>query len=163
MVAINSAIEIDLTGQVCADSIGPKFFSGVGGQMDFIYGASMSNGGLPVIALPSTACLKDGSVISRITPMLKQGAGVITSRNHIHCVTTEFGMVDLYGRSIRERTHLLISIAHPDFREDLKKQAEEGLEKAKETIGEENVEKIVEVAKDKATEVASGLKDKFQK
>ncbi len=123
MVAINSAIEIDLTGQVCADSIGPKFFSGVGGQMDFIYGASMSNGGLPVIALPSTACLKDGSVISRITPILKQGAGVVTTRNHIHCVTTEFGMVDLYGRSIRERTHLLISIAHPDFREDLKKQA----------------------------------------
>jgi acetyl-CoA hydrolase len=91
--------------------------------MDFIYGAGMSNGGLPVIALPSTACLKDGSVISRITPMLKQGAGVVTSRNHIHCVATEFGMVDLYGRSIRERTHLLISIAHPDFREDLKKQA----------------------------------------
>lgn len=123
MVAINSAIEIDLTGQVCADSIGPKFFSGVGGQMDFIYGASMSKGGLPVIALPSTVCLRDGTVLSRIVPMLKHGAGVVTTRNHIHCVATEFGMVDLYGRSVRERTHLLISIAHPDFREDLRKQA----------------------------------------
>ena len=123
MVAINSAIEIDLTGQVCADSIGPKFFSGVGGQMDFIYGAALSKDGLPIIALPSTACLRDGTVISRITPMLKLGAGVITTRNHIHCVATEYGMVDLYGKTIRERTHLLISIAHPDFREDLKKQA----------------------------------------
>lgn len=123
MVAINSAIEIDLTGQVCADSIGPKFFSGVGGQMDFIYGASMSKGGMPVIALPSTVCLRDGTRLSRIVPMLKQGAGVVTTRNHIHCVATEFGMVDLYGRSIRERTNLLISIAHPDFRDELKKQA----------------------------------------
>lgn len=123
MVAINSAIEIDLTGQVCADSIGPKFFSGVGGQMDFIYGAAMSKGGLPVIALPSTVCLRDGTVLSRIVPMLKHGAGVVTTRNHVHCVATEFGMVDLYGRSVRERTNLLISIAHPNFREDLKKQA----------------------------------------
>ncbi|TLN28670.1 acetyl-CoA hydrolase/transferase family protein [bacterium] len=123
MVAINSAIEVDLTGQVCADSIGTKLFSGVGGQMDFIFGASMSKEGLPIIALPATACLRDGSTISRITPMLKPGAGVVTTRNHIRYVATEYGMVNLYGRTIRERTHLLISIAHPDFREDLKKQA----------------------------------------
>lgn len=123
MVAINSAIEIDLTGQVCADSIGTKFFSGVGGQMDFIYGASMSKDGLPVIALPSTTTLRDGTVLSRIVPTLKTGAGVVTTRNHVHCIATEFGMVDLYGRTIRERVQLLTSIAHPDFREDLKKQA----------------------------------------
>lgn len=123
MVAINSAIEIDLTGQVCADSIGTKFFSGVGGQMDFIYGASMSKDGLPIIALPSTTTLRDGTTVSRIVPMLKPGAGVVTTRNHIHYVATEYGMVDLYGRTIRERTLLLISIAHPNFREDLKKQA----------------------------------------
>lgn len=123
MVAINSAIEIDLTGQVCADSIGTRFYSGVGGQMDFIYGASLSEGGLPVIALPSTTNLRDGTLVSRITPMLKPGAGVTTSRNHVHYVATEYGMVDLYGRSIRERGQLLISIAHPDFRDELKKQA----------------------------------------
>jgi acetyl-CoA hydrolase len=123
MVAMNSAIEVDLTGQVCADSIGPKFYSGVGGQLDFIYGASLSEGGLPIIALPSTTTLRDGTVISRIVPTLKVGAGITTSRNHIHHVVTEFGMVDLYGRSIRERANLLISIAHPDFREDLKRQA----------------------------------------
>lgn len=119
MVAINSAIEVDLTGQVCADSIGSKFYSGVGGQMDFIYGSSMSEGGLPVIALPSTTTLRDGSVISRIVPILKEGAGVTTTRNHIHNVVTEYGMVDLYGKSIRERTKLLLSIAHPDFRDEL--------------------------------------------
>jgi acetyl-CoA hydrolase len=123
MVAINSAIEIDLTGQVCADSIGTKFFSGVGGQVDFIFGASMSKDGLPIIALPSTATLRDGTTISRIVPMLKPGAGVVTTRNHIRFIATEFGMVDLYGRTIRERTNLLISIAHPDFRHDLRKQA----------------------------------------
>lgn len=123
MVAMNSAIEIDLTGQVCADSIGPKFYSGVGGQMDFIYGASLSEGGLPIIALPSTSCLRDGTVVSRIVPMLKQGAGVVTTRNHIHYVVTEYGMVDLYGKSVRQRTQLLISIAHPDFREELTRQA----------------------------------------
>lgn len=123
MVAINSAIEVDFTGQVCADSIGTKFYSGVGGQTDFIYGASLSNGGLPVIALPSTTELRDGTIISRIVPTLKPGAGVTTSRNLVHYVATEFGMVDLYGRSVRDRTKLLISIAHPDFRECLTDQA----------------------------------------
>lgn len=123
MVAINSAIEIDLTGQVCADSIGTKFYSGVGGQMDFIYGASLSEGGLPIIALPSTTTLRDGTVLSRITSMLKPGAGVVTSRNHIHYVATEYGMVDLYGRSIRQRTQALISIAHPQFRDELTQTA----------------------------------------
>jgi 4-hydroxybutyrate CoA-transferase len=125
MVAINSALEVDLTGQVAADSIGPKFYSGVGGQLDFIYGAGLSHGGLPVIALPSTSTLRDGSVVSRITPMLKQGAGVTTSRNHVHYVCTEYGIVDLYGRSIRQRAQLLISIAHPEFRELLVCQARE--------------------------------------
>ncbi len=123
MVAINSAIEVDLTGQVCADSIGPKFYSGVGGQVDFIYGASRSKGGVPVIALPSTATMKDGSVISRVVPMLKQGAGVVTSRNHVHFIVTEFGVAKLYGKTIRQRAHELIGIAHPDFRKDLEKQA----------------------------------------
>jgi acetyl-CoA hydrolase len=125
MVALNSAIEVDLTGQVCADSIGPKFFSGVGGQLDFIYGASMSEGGLPIIALPSTTTLRDGTVISRITPMLKLGAGVVTTRNHVHYVVTEYGMVDLYGKSVRQRAELLISIAHPQFQEELRRQAKE--------------------------------------
>ena len=123
MVAINSAIEIDLTGQVCSDSIGTKIYSGVGGQMDFIYGASLSDGGLPIIALPSTTTLKDGTIISRIVPMLKPGAGVVTSRNHVHYIATEYGMVDLYGKTIRQRTQALISIAHPDFRDDLTAQA----------------------------------------
>src|SRR5512140_963626 len=123
MVALNSAIEIDLTGQVCADSIGPKLFSGVGGQLDFIYGASRSKGGVPIIALPSTTTLKDGTVVSRIAPMLKQGAGVVTSRNHVHYVVTEFGVASLYGKTIRQRAQLLINIAHPDFRCDLEKQA----------------------------------------
>ncbi|MGZ6316865.1 MAG: acetyl-CoA hydrolase/transferase family protein [Anaerolineales bacterium] len=123
MVAINSAIEVDLTGQVCADSIGPKFYSGVGGQMDFIYGASRSKGGVPIIALPSTTTLRDGTTLSRITAMLKQGAGVVTSRNHVHYVVTEFGVAHLYGKTIRQRAQLLINIAHPDFRADLEKQA----------------------------------------
>ncbi len=125
MVAINSAIEVDLTGQVCADSIGPKFYSGVGGQMDFIYGSSLSEGGLPIIALPSTTTLRDGTVISRIVPMLKTGAGVVTTRSHVHFIVTEFGMVDLYGKSIRQRTKALIGIAHPQFREELGKQAKQ--------------------------------------
>lgn len=123
MVAMNSAIEVDLTGQISADSIGPKFYSGVGGQLDFIYGASLSEGGLPIIALPSTSTLRDGSTISRIVPMLKQGAGVTTTRNHVRYVCTEFGMVNLYGKSIRQRAQLLISIAHPEFRDALTFQA----------------------------------------
>ncbi|HLA07741.1 MAG TPA: acetyl-CoA hydrolase/transferase C-terminal domain-containing protein [Anaerolineales bacterium] len=125
MVAINSAIEIDLTGQVCADSIGPRLYSGVGGQLDFIYGASRSKGGIPIIALPSTTALKDGTLISRISSMLKQGAGVVTSRNHVRFIVTEYGVADLYGRSIRQRAGQLIGIAHPDFRSDLEKQAKE--------------------------------------
>jgi acetyl-CoA hydrolase len=120
MVAINSAIEVDLTGQVCADSIGPKLYSGIGGQLDFIYGASRSKGGVPIIALPSTA-----REFSRIVPMLKQGAGVVTGRNHVHYIVTEYGIADLYGKSIRQRAQALINIAHPKFREELTRQATE--------------------------------------
>ncbi len=120
MVAINSAIEVDLTGQVCADSIGPKLYSGVGGQLDFIYGASLSKGGVPVIALPSKA-----KNFSRIVPLLKHGAGVVTTRNHVHYIVTEYGVAELYGKSIRQRAQALINIAHPDFRPDLKKRARE--------------------------------------
>lgn len=123
MTAINSAIEIDLTGQVCADSIGNKLYSGVGGQVDFIYGASRSQGGLPIIALPSTTCLRDGTLISRITPTLKVGAGVVTSRSLVHYIITEYGAVDLYGKSIRKRAEALISIAHPMFRDELRAEA----------------------------------------
>lgn len=118
MVAINSAIEIDLTGQVCADSIGPKIYSGVGGQFDFIYGASRSRGGIPIIALPSTA-----KQFSRIVPMLKQGSGVVTTRNHVRYVVTEYGIADLYGKTIRQRARALINVAHPDFRDELSYQA----------------------------------------
>jgi 4-hydroxybutyrate CoA-transferase len=125
MVAINSAIEIDLTGQVCADSIGPKLYSGVGGQLDFVYGASRSKGGVPIIALPSTTTLRNGTVVSRIVPMLKQGAGVVTTRNHIRFVVTEYGVADLYGQSIRKRTHALINISHPSFRDELTRIATE--------------------------------------
>jgi acetyl-CoA hydrolase len=125
MVAINSAIEVDLTGQVCADSIGPKFFSGVGGQLDFIYGASRSKGGVPIIAMPASNIMKDGTVVSKIVPMLKQGAGVVTGRNHVHYVVTEFGVADLYGKSVRQRVDALIHIACPEFRTDLEKQARE--------------------------------------
>jgi 4-hydroxybutyrate CoA-transferase len=120
MVAINSAIEVDLTGQVCADSIGPKLYSGVGGQLDFIYGASRSKEGVPIIALPSTA-----KGISRIVSMLKQGAGVVTTRNHVRYIVTEHGIADLYGKTIRQRAHALINIAHPDFRDELAYQARE--------------------------------------
>jgi 4-hydroxybutyrate CoA-transferase len=125
MVAINSAIEVDLTGQVCADSIGPKLYSGVGGQLDFMYGASRSKNGVPIIALPSTATMKDGTVISRIAGMLKHGAGVVTSRNHVRYVVTEHGVADLYGKTIRQRAQALISVAHPQFREELGRQARE--------------------------------------
>ncbi len=119
-VAINSAIELDLTGQVCADSIGPKLYSGVGGQLDFIYGASRSKGGVPIIALPSTV---KGKGISRIVPMLREGAGVVTSRYHVHYVVTEYGVADLYGKTIRERARALIGIAAPEFRDMLTHQA----------------------------------------
>ena len=125
MVAINSAIEVDLTGQVCSDSIGPKFFSGIGGQLDFIYGASRSKGGVPIIAMLSTNMAKDGTVTSKIVPTLKPGAGVVTGRNHVHYVITEHGVADLYGKSVRQRVKALINIASPDFRADLEKQAKE--------------------------------------
>src|SRR6266511_5668097 len=123
MVAINSAIEVDLTGQVCADSIGPKLYSGVGGQLDFIYGASRSKGGVPIIALPRTTTLREGTLVTRIAAMLKLGAGVVTPRNHVRYVVTEYGVADLYGKTIRQRARQLIGIAHPDFRADLEKQA----------------------------------------
>lgn len=122
-VAINSAIEIDLTGQVCADSIGSKLYSGVGGQLDFIYGASRSKGGVPIIALPSTTKLRDGTVVSRISSTLKQGAGVVTTRNHVHFVVTEYGIANLYGKTIRQRAQSLINISHPEFRDILTNEA----------------------------------------
>jgi 4-hydroxybutyrate CoA-transferase len=125
MVAINSAIEVDLTGQVCADSIGPKLYSGVGGQLDFIYGASRSKDGVPIIALPSTTTLRDGTLVTRIAAMLKQGAGVVTTRNHVRYIVTEYGVADLYGKTIRQRAQQLIKIAHPHFRVDLARQARE--------------------------------------
>jgi len=117
VVAINSAIEIDLTGQICADSIGPYQYSGIGGQMDFMRGASLSEGGKPIIGLPSTT--KNG--LSRIVPFLKQGAGVVTTRGHVHYVATEYGVVNLYGKNMDQRAKLLISIAHPDHKETLEK------------------------------------------
>ncbi len=123
MVAINSAIEIDLTGQVCADSIGPKLYSGVGGQLDFIYGASRSKGGVPIIAMPSTNTTKVGTTMSKISALLKHGAGVVTTRNHVRYIVTEYGVADLYGKTIRERATQLIKIAHPQFRDELKKEA----------------------------------------
>ncbi len=119
VVAINSAIQIDLTGQVCADSLGHRIFSGIGGQMDFIRGAALSRGGKPVIALPSTAA---GGKISRLVVQLNAGAGVVTTRGHVHWVVTEYGTVNLHGKSIRERGEALISIAHPDFRAELMRE-----------------------------------------
>ncbi|SIS46384.1 Acyl-CoA hydrolase [Kaistella chaponensis] len=117
MVAINSAIEIDLTGQVCADSIGTYQFSGIGGQMDFMRGAALSEGGKPIIAI-SSRTKKD---VPRIVPFLKAGAGVVTTRGHIHWVVTEFGATNLYGKSLKQRAKALIEIAHPDDREMLEK------------------------------------------
>src|SRR5690606_5817879 len=108
-------IEIDLTGQVCADSIGTYQYSGIGGQMDFIRGASLSEGGKPIIALPSTTSKNE----SRIVPFLKQGAGVVTTRGHIHWGVTEYGSVNLFGKSLKQRGKALIQIAHPDHREYL--------------------------------------------
>jgi 4-hydroxybutyrate CoA-transferase len=120
MVAINSAIEVDLTGQVCSDSIGTKLYSGAGGQLDFIYGASRSKGGIPIIALPSKT--KD---FSRIVGLLKHGAGVVTTRYHVHYIVTEYGVAELYGKTISERATNLINIAHPEFRDGLRQQARE--------------------------------------
>ncbi|MBI1932057.1 MAG: acetyl-CoA hydrolase/transferase family protein [Ignavibacteriales bacterium] len=122
MVAINSALEIDLTGQVCSDSIGTRFYSGIGGQVDFIRGAAHSEGGKPIIALPSAT--KDEK-ISRIVPILKPGAGVVTSRGDVHYVVTEYGIANLFGKSIQERARALIKIAHPKFRDELTKFAKE--------------------------------------
>lgn len=117
VMAINSAIEIDLTGQVCADSIGTYQYSGIGGQMDFIRGASLSPGGKPIIALPSTTA----KGISRITPFIKEGAGVVTTRGHVHWVVTEYGKVNLFGLNLKQRAKALIALAHPDHRESLEK------------------------------------------
>lgn len=119
MVAINSAVEIDLTGQVCSDSIGSYHYSGIGGQMDFIRGAALSEGGKPIIAITSRT--KKG--LPRIVPFLKEGAGVVTSRGHIHYVATEYGIVDLHGKNFQQRAKALISIAHPEDRELLEKAA----------------------------------------
>jgi acyl-CoA hydrolase len=120
MVAINSAISIDLTGQVSADSIGTRFYSGVGGQMDFIRGAALAEEGRPIIALPSRAA---GDTVSRIVPVLAEGAGVVTSRAHVRTVVTEHGVAELFGRSVRERAAALIAIAHPEFRDQLTREA----------------------------------------
>jgi acetyl-CoA hydrolase len=120
MVAINSAIEIDLTGQVCADSIGARMYSGVGGQMDFIRGAALADEGRAIIALPATA--GDGS-ISRIVPCLRAGAGVVTTRAHVETIITEYGVAEMHGRSIPERARQLIAIAHPDLRAGLEEEA----------------------------------------
>jgi 4-hydroxybutyrate CoA-transferase len=121
MVAINSALQVDLTGQVCADSIGTSFYSGIGGQVDFIRGAARSKGGKPIIAIPATA--KNGAV-SRIVPMLDPGAGVVTSRGDVHYVVTEFGVAYLHGKTIRQRAEALIEIAHPQFRDELYRYCE---------------------------------------
>lgn len=118
VTAINSALQVDLTGQVCADSLGTKFFSGVGGQVDFIYGASLSEGGKAIIAMPS-----ETKGISKIAPVLNLGAGVVTTRSHMHWFVTEYGAVNLYGKSLQERAKLLISVAHPNHREELEKAA----------------------------------------
>jgi acyl-CoA hydrolase len=116
MTAINSAIEVDLTGQVCADSIGHRMYSGVGGQMDFMRGAALAEEGRAIIALPSTAA---GGTVSRLTASLKEGAGVTTTRSHVRTVVTEYGVAELFGQSLRERAKRLIAIAHPDFRDEL--------------------------------------------
>src|SRR6185295_7151938 len=117
-VAINSALEVDLSGQVVADSIGFRIYSGIGGQMDFIRGSALSKGGKPIIALPATAA---GGTLSRIVAGLKPGSGVVTTRGHVHWVVTEFGAVNLFGLSLRQRAEALISIAHPDFRAELRR------------------------------------------
>jgi acyl-CoA hydrolase len=120
VVAINSAIQVDLTGQVCADSIGHRIYSGIGGQMDFIRGAALSRGGKPIIALRSTAAK---GTVSRIVAELSPGAGVVTTRGHVHWVVTEYGVVNLHGLTINQRADALISIAHPDFRAELRRSS----------------------------------------
>ncbi|MFI3277639.1 MAG: acetyl-CoA hydrolase/transferase C-terminal domain-containing protein [Rikenellaceae bacterium] len=119
VTAINSALQVDLTGQICADSLGTKFYSGVGGQVDFVYGASLSKGGKAIMAMPSIT----NKGLSKIAPVLTSGAGVVTTRAHIHWFVTEFGAVDLYGKSMQERARLLISISHPSAQEELDKAA----------------------------------------
>lgn len=119
VIAINSAVEVDITGQVCADSIGRNIYSGVGGQMDFIRGALLSEGGKPIIALPSVTNKGESKIVS----VLKQGAGVVTTRAHVHYIITEWGIADLYGKNLKERAKELINVAHPDHREELEKQA----------------------------------------
>jgi acyl-CoA hydrolase len=119
VVAINSALEVDLSGQVVADSIGFRMYSGIGGQMDFIRGAALSPGGKPIIALPSTA---RGGTESRIVAAVRPGAGVVTTRGHVHYVVTEYGAVDLFGLDLRQRAEALISVAHPDVRGDLRRE-----------------------------------------
>jgi acyl-CoA hydrolase len=116
MTAINSALAVDLTGQVAADTVQGRFFSGIGGQVDFIRGAARSRNGRPIIALPATA---KGGTVSRIQPIFEEGTGVVTSRGDIRYVVTEYGIADLWGRNIRQRTEALIGIAHPDFRSEL--------------------------------------------
>jgi acetyl-CoA hydrolase len=120
MVAINSALALDITGQVCADSIGTRIYSGFGGQLDFMRGAAHSEGGLPIIAMPATA---RGGTVSRIVDTLLPGSGVVTTRADVHYVVTEFGIANLFGRSLRERAQQLVDIAHPDFREELEQAA----------------------------------------
>ena len=119
VTAINSALQVDLTGQVCADSLGTKFYSGVGGQVDFVYGASRSKGGKSIIAMPSVT----NKGVSKISNVLTSGAGVVTTRNHMHWFVTEYGAVNLYGKTLQERAKLIISVAHPDHREELERQA----------------------------------------
>lgn len=119
VVAVNSALEVDLSGQVVADSIGFRMYSGIGGQMDFIRGAALSPGGVPIIALPSTAAK---GTVSRIVAAIHEGAGVVTTRGHVHWVVTEYGAVDLWGLTLRQRADALISIAHPDFRAELRRE-----------------------------------------
>jgi acetyl-CoA hydrolase len=120
MVAINSALQVDLTGQICADSIGSRLYSGVGGQLDFIRGAARSRGGLPIVACLSTA---KGNQVSRIVPMLYEGAGVVTTRNDVHYLATEYGIASLHGKTVRQRALALIDIAHPRFRDELTRAA----------------------------------------
>jgi len=122
VVAINSALAIDLTGQVCSDSLGHRIYSGIGGQLDFIRGAALSRGGKPIIALPSTAA--DGT-LSRIVPELQPGSGIVTTRGHVHWVVTEYGAVNLHGKTLRERGEALVSIAHPEFRAELRNRLQE--------------------------------------